>query len=122
MGCCTGDSMSTLYDSELYQHFLKRKVWKVVPLGIHKATHQLHCLVQPKHAFAMTIDEQWNYILTATTPVNIEEVYQWLAPLVAGADFICVPARTYVPTGIDTTTMPYAEYMKVYHGMHKPVE
>jgi len=118
-----GRSMSTQYDSELYQHFLKRKVWKIVPISPWlKATKQLHCLVQPKHAFAMTMDSDDNYILTATTPVNVEEVYQWMAPLVAGKSYICVPARTYVPTGIDTTTMPYADYMAVYKGMHKPDE
>lgn len=117
-----GGSMSTVYESELYQHFLKRKVWKVVPLGIHKDTRQMHCVVQPKHAYAMAIDSDNNYILTATAPVNVEEVYCWLAPLVAGRDFICVPARTYVPTGIDTTTMPYADYMAVYKGMHKADE
>lgn len=111
--------MPTVFESELYQHFLKRKVWKVIPLGVHKQTSTLWCAIRPQHAFALTHDSEDNYILTAARPVNIEEVYVWLAPLVPGQDYIAVNGRTHVPTGIDTTTMPYADYMKVYKGMHK---
>ena len=111
--------MPTVFESELYQYFLKRKLWKVVPIGYWKDTRQLHCAVKPQHAFALLMDLEDNYVLTANHPVNVDDVYVWLTPLVAGRDYIAVPHRTHVPTGIDTTEMPYAEYMKVYKGMHK---
>lgn len=112
--------MPTKWDSELFQYFQKRKVWKVIPICPCKSSPQLHLMVQPSHAFAMTMDSENNYILTANSPVNVEEVYQWMAPLVAGQAYIAVPHRTYVPTGIDTTETPYATYMAAYKHQHKP--
>lgn len=112
--------MPTKWDSELYTYFQKRKVWTVIPICPWlKSTKQLHLVVKPQHAFAMSMDISNNYILTANTPVNVEQVYEWMAPLVAGKGYITVPHRTYVPTGIDTSKTPYAEYMAAYKHQHK---
>lgn len=115
--------MSSL--SELQQHFLKRKVWRLIPIGWWATSdrpHRLGQTIKADHAFAMVADGD-HYILTWSQPVNVEDVYCRITSptyqLMPGKDYIVVQGRLHVPTGIDTTTMPYADYMKIYKGMHK---
>ena len=63
--------------SELQQHFLKRKVWRLIPIGWW-STADRPCLlgqtIKAQHAFAMAADGD-HYILTFNAPVNVEDVY-----------------------------------------------
>ena len=59
-----------------------------------------------------------HYLLTFNAPVNVEDVYVRLESstyqLMPGKDYLVVPGRIHVPTGICTHTMSYADYMHVY--------
>ena len=63
--------------SELQQHFLKRKVWRLIPIGWW-TTADRPCLlgqtIKAQHAFAMAADGD-HYLLTFNAPVNVEDVY-----------------------------------------------
>ena len=105
--------------SELQQHFLKRKVWRLIPIGWW-STADRPCLlgqtIKAQHAFAMAADGD-HYILTFNAPVNVEDVYVRIESstyqLMPGKDYIVVQGRIHVPTGICTHTMSYADYMHV---------
>ena len=64
-----------------------------------------------------------HYLLTFNAPVNVEDVYVRLESstyqLMPGKDYLVVPGRIHVPTGICTHTMSYADYMHIYKGMHQ---
>ena len=64
-----------------------------------------------------------HYLLTFNAPVNVEDVYVRLESstyqLMPGKDYLVVPGRIHVPTGICTHTMSYADYMHVYKGCIK---
>ena len=58
-----------------------------------------------------------HYLLTFNAPVNVDDVYVRLESstyqLMPGKDYLVVPGRIHVPTGICTHTMSYADYMHV---------
>ena len=105
--------------SELQQHFLKRKVWRLIPIGWW-STADRPCLlgqtIKAQHAFAMAADGD-HYILTFNAPVNVEDVYvriEFHLPADARQGLHRCQGRIHVPTGICTHTMSYADYMHVY--------